>query len=80
MSRYLEANSFAVNRPMRLSQKMGRFFTYHPSMPHGKLPKLDILDYGKKSNSWVRSGFIIALLIAAFGCAVYYYFFLNKTL
>lgn len=65
MSRYLEANAFAVNRPMRLSQRMGRFFTYHPHMPPGKLPHLDILDNGKSRKTWIRWWLIVILLIVA---------------
>ena len=77
MSRYLEANAFAVNRPMRLSQKMGRFFTYQPHMPHGKMPKFDILDHGKTKKSRIRIWFIIAFLVVALAYIVcYYYFFL----
>ncbi|MBO5306564.1 MAG: hypothetical protein J6C40_01045, partial [Lentisphaeria bacterium] len=65
MSRYLEANAFAVNRPMRLSQRMGRFFTYHPHMPPGKLPHLDILDNGKSRTTWIRWWLVVILLIVA---------------
>ena len=73
MSRYLEANAFAVNRPMRLSQKMGRFFTYHPHMPPGKLPHLDILDNGKNRKTWIRWWLIVILLIVAAVYAVLYF-------
>ena len=77
MSRYLEANAFAVNRPMRLSQKMGKFFTYHPHMPHGKMPKFDILDNGEAKKPWIRIWLIIAFLIVVLAYIVsYYYFFL----
>ncbi len=37
LSLFLEANGYALNRQMRLSRKMGAFFTYVPSLPELRL-------------------------------------------
>lgn len=37
LSLFLEANGYALNRKMRLSRKMGAFFTYVPSLPELRL-------------------------------------------
>ncbi|MBO5958744.1 MAG: hypothetical protein J6Q65_01345, partial [Lentisphaeria bacterium] len=37
LSRFFEANGYAINMKMRLSLKMGRFFTYEPGVPFSML-------------------------------------------
>lgn len=45
LSIFLEANGFALNGQMRLSLRMGRFFTYTPPLPgHVRIFKKDLLN------------------------------------
>ena len=45
LSRFLEANGVAVNRPMRLSRRMGTIFTFVPKIPKSNFLKRDLVNY-----------------------------------
>ena len=73
LSRFLEATGCAVNRRMRMSRKMGKIFTFLPPMPEGK--KIRLKFAGRPDQGSVKRtlfGIIIALIIAAGCCAVWY--------
>lgn len=44
LSRFLESCGCAVNRPMRMSRKMGSIFTFTPSRPKGEIILTDLVD------------------------------------
>ena len=80
---FFEANGYALNRQMRLSVKMGRVFTFEPSLPQLSILK-NQLDYWngndlKKSCSkiwkkilWIGIGLIWLGLCLLFGYLVLY--------
>ena len=71
ISRFLEANSCAVNRPMRLSRKLGLVFTFAPPLPRAGLLKEDLVDLFRKPT--VSKGirfFQIVLLLLAVAAAI----------
>ena len=71
ISRFLEANSCAVNRPMRLSRKLGLVFTFAPPLPRAGLLKEDLGDLFRKPT--VSKGirfFQIVLLLLAVAAAI----------
>lgn len=73
LSRFLEATGCAVNRRMRMSRKMGKIFTFLPPMPEGK--KIRLKFAGRPDQGSVKRtlfGIVIALIIAAGCCAVWY--------
>ncbi len=77
MARFLEANACAVNRPMRLSRKMGTIFTYAPVIPKSELLKGDLVDTFRqlrpeksKRLLWLLLTLLV-LLIAAGICYVF---------
>ncbi len=41
LGRFLESCGCAVNRPMRMSRKMGHIFTFVPQRPHGEISVID---------------------------------------
>lgn len=71
ISRFLEANSCAVNRPMRLSRKLGLVFTFAPPLPRAGLLKENLVDLFRKPT--VSKGirfFQIVLLLLAVAAAI----------
>ena len=65
LGRFLEASGNAVNRPMRLSGKLGRVFTWEPPLP-GKVR------HGKKAKIFFLITLIILIVAAAtFGICRY---------
>ena len=71
ISRFLEAKSCAVNRPMRLSRKLGLVFTFAPPLPRAGLLKEDLVDLFRKPT--VSKGirfFQIVLLLLAVAAAI----------
>ena len=44
LSRFLESCGCAVNRPMRMSRKMGSIFTFTPVRPKGEITLTDLID------------------------------------
>lgn len=71
ISRFLEANSCAANRPMRLSRKLGLVFTFAPPLPRAGLLKEDLVDLFRKPT--VSKGirfFQIVLLLLAVAAAI----------
>ncbi len=71
ISRFLEANSCAVNRPMRLSRKLGLVFSFAPPLPRAGLLKEDLVDLFRKPT--VSKGirfFQIVLLLLAVAAAI----------
>ncbi len=69
LSRFFEANGFAINMKMRLSLRMGRVFTYVPKMPYRVLLfaekfKLKGVD---DSMSWKKKLFLLFLLLVILG-------------
>ncbi len=80
LSRFFEANGYAINTKMRLSLKMGRIFTYEPKIPFGTviLPeKLEQLlqqcspDEKTQMNHWLR--LLLAVVVLAVLTAAAYY-------
>ena len=71
MARFLEANACAVNRPLRLSRKMGVIFTYTPTIPHLALLKGDLIDTFRlvrpvrRTRLWLLLLLLFILLLAA---------------
>lgn len=72
ISRFLEANACAVNRPMRLSRKMGKVFTFTPPLPRAGLIKEDLVDLFRKPgvSKGVRFFQIVFLLLAVAAAAL----------
>lgn len=68
LSRFLEANGFAVNRPMRLSRRMGAIFTFVPPIPSSDYLKRDLVDlFSKPRRNWPLR--IVLILIFAALCS-----------
>ena len=70
LSRFLESCGCAVNRPMRMSRKVGNIFTFTPKRPKGRISLLDPADvlrplHVPKSRS--RRNFLIILLTLLLG-------------
>ncbi len=65
MARLLEANGCAVNRPMRLSRRMGAIFTYRPEMPRSSLIKVDIVDLFHVPRKHTLRNWVAVLIAAA---------------
>lgn len=65
LSRFLEANGVAVNRPMRLSRRMGTIFTYAPKLPKATLLKRDLVNYFSHPISNWPLRILLILLLAA---------------
>ncbi|MDR0932452.1 MAG: hypothetical protein LBM70_05455 [Victivallales bacterium] len=75
LSRFLEANGFAVNRPMRLSCRMGAIFTFVPPIPNSDYLKRDIVDlFGKPRHSWFWRTVLILLVAALCAWVGYRYY------
>ena len=80
LSRFLESCGCAVNRPMRLTRRMGGIFTFAPKRPKGELFLIDpaeLLNFAQEK----RRGFgrillaVLALLLgAACGVALTHWF------
>lgn len=70
ISRFLEANSCAVNRPMRLSRKLGLVFTFAPPLPRAGLLKEDLVDLFRKPTVSKGIFFQIVLLLLAVAAAI----------
>ena len=73
LSRFLESCGCAVNRPMRMSRKMGNIFTFAPHRPKGEIILTDLVDEfspsGCSKKIWRRIVLItlLVLLLAAGG-------------
>lgn len=69
LSRFLEANGVAVNRPMRLSRRMGTIFTFVPTIPKSTYLKRDLVNFfSKPVRNWPLR--IVLILIFAILCAL----------
>ncbi len=80
LSRFLESCGCAVNRPMRMSRKMGSIFTFVPPRPKGEITLIDLVDElvpPKKVSKTFRKIFwiIIVLLILGGGAFTYWKYF-----
>ncbi len=80
MSRFLEANACAVNRPMRLSRRMGSIFTFTPPLPKSSLIREDLVNvfHGPAPTHRLRTALLVtlaALLLAAAGWYTWRAFF-----
>ena len=62
LSRFLESCGCAVNRPMRLTRRMGAIFTFAPKRPKGELFRLDPAELFNDSQERPRHGFVRILL------------------
>ncbi len=73
LSRFFEANGFAINMKMRLSLKMGRVFTYVPKMPYKVLLFAEQLSL-KGENGMSRKGkiWLILFILLLAGVAAYF--------
>ena len=69
ISRFLEANACAVNRPMRLSRKMGAVFTFAPPLPRSGVLKEDLVAIFRKPAVSKNPGFLPVFLLIAAACA-----------
>ena len=85
LSRFLESCGCAVNRPMRMSRKMGSIFTFTPVRPKGEITLTDLIDEfklqgetPKKCRKTVLVIFII-VLVGAGGYRTWQYFRNRKT-
>lgn len=76
LSRFLEANGCAVNRPMRLSRPMGAIFTFIPPIPDSRYLRQDLVDLFQKRppRKWLVR-LLLILLFAALGAALGYWAF-----
>ena len=80
LSRFLEAAGCAVNRPMRLSRRMGAIFTFVPPIPDSNYLRQDLVDLFQKRppRKWLVRLLLILLvaaLCAAAGHWSYHRFF-----
>ena len=75
MARFLEANACAVNRPMRLSRKMGAIFTFTPPLPASSLIREDLVDifHGPIPRHRLRWTLIMILLCVLALAATYWF-------
>ncbi len=73
LSRFFEANGFAINMKMRLSLKMGRVFTYVPKMPYKVLLFAEQLSLkGENGMSRKAKIWLIFFLLLLTGTAAYF--------
>ncbi|WP_288559142.1 hypothetical protein [uncultured Victivallis sp.] len=79
MARFLEANACAVNRPMRLSRKMGAIFTFTPPLPASSLIREDLVDifHGPIPRHRLRWT-LITILLCVLALAATYWFWGKK--
>lgn len=79
MARFLEANACAVNRPMRLSRKMGAIFTFMPPLPKSSLIREDLVDlfHGPIPRHRLRWT-LITILLCLLALAAAYWFWGKK--
>ena len=80
LSRFLESCGCAVNRPMRMTRKMGGIFTFNPPRPKGEVTLTDLVDelvprekVSKTFKAVIR--IIIVLLILGGGAFTYWKYF-----
>ncbi len=74
LSRFLEANGCAVNRPMRLSRRMGAIFTFVPPIPDSNYLRQDLVDVFQKRphRKWLVRLLLFLLFAALCGAAGYW--------
>ncbi len=74
LSRFLEANGCAVNRPMRLSRKMGAIFTFLAPIPKSNYLKQDLVDLfeGRSRRKWLFWLIVLPLVTITFAGAGYW--------
>lgn len=81
LSRFLESCGCAVNRPMRMSRRMGDIFTFVPKRPKGEITLLDPVDvfYGKHKKQ-LKKLFIWLLILLLLAAVVWTgrYFYLKR--
>ncbi len=70
LARFLESCGCAVNRPMRLTRRMGAIFTFVPKRPKGELLMLDpaeLIHLPAKNRTlfWKVAAMLLALLLGA---------------
>lgn len=79
LSRFLEASGCAVNRPMRLSRRMGRIFSFTPVLPYGKLLRQDLVKVfergGEVKVPRLRWWWVVLLLIVIIAAVALRWFF-----
>lgn len=66
LSRFLESCGCAVNRPMRMSRKMGSIFTFTPPRPRGEITLTDLVDefdFPEYEKPGCRKIFLILLAV-----------------
>ena len=76
LSRFLEANGCAVNRPMRLSRRMGAIFSFVPPIPDSHYLRRDLVDLFQRRphRKWLVRLLLILLFAALCGAAGYWGF------
>lgn len=80
LSRFLESCGCAVNRPMRLTRRMGAIFTFVPKRPKGEIFMIDpaeLIHLPARNSKffWKAAAMVLALLLgAASGIALTHYF------
>ena len=87
LSRFLESCGCAVNRPMRMSRKMGLIFTFVPKRPKGEISLIDPVNIfrpiekinrGKKIILWIV--ILVLGLFCGLGAAYFHVRSLEKSL
>ena len=76
LSRFLESCGCAVNRPMRMTRKMGSIFTFTPSRPRGEITLTDLVDElvpPKKFFRIFKKIFWIIIILLVIGAGVFGY-------
>lgn len=87
LSRFLESCGCAVNRPMRMSRKMGLIFTFVPQRPKGEISMIDPvavfnpvkkISRGKKAVLWIM--ILLLGIICGLGAAYFHVRQLEKSI
>jgi hypothetical protein len=79
LGRFLESCGCAVNRPMRMSRKMGHIFTFVPKRPHGEISVVDPAEIFRpvekirKSKKFIWLAVILIVGIFCGLCAAYFH-------
>ncbi|AVM44075.1 MAG TPA: hypothetical protein DFL85_01270 [Lentisphaeria bacterium] len=78
LSRFLEANGYAVNRPMRLSRRMGAIFTFVPPIPNSNYIRRDLVDLFNKPSRSSKIVKILCIVLFVLLCAAAGYWCYNR--
>jgi len=73
LSRFLESCGCAVNRPMRMSRRMGEIFTFVPKRPKGEVCLIDPVNVFKPVRSrWGMIILLTAVILSAAAVTAYF--------